>query len=337
MPFIEPCFCSAIVQGYNDQEGHLGEGDSSRDEKEGDGDYRRWVWERCSPGREYKGSLPPHLEVRALLSSGYLSSALLTPSGDRDSPMSCPPQISKSSSAEHEKCCRQYRRTASRCGRSASQRETRRNRSVRFRRRSCWSESRRIRRGYSPLESEFFFLLPFLPRLKADFPTRHFAKCSQGTALAQVFHARPPRRLPQHALVTLPRPPHQPPTVRPDPLAPQTPLPVPLHPYTPPLLLALLLAGADLGTAGVGKVWELVAWGRVGQDEVAREGVESLGGQRVSERGRAFTISEDARERRKLFPCSKSVLREMPSFFPLLAFFTFGSVRSILLDSAGRM
>ncbi|KAG0664955.1 hypothetical protein C6P46_000581 [Rhodotorula mucilaginosa] len=62
VPFIEPCFCSAIVQGYNDQEGHLGEGDSSRDEKEGDGDYRRWVWERCSPGREYKGSLPPHLE-----------------------------------------------------------------------------------------------------------------------------------------------------------------------------------------------------------------------------------------------------------------------------------
>jgi hypothetical protein len=88
VPFIEPCFCSAIVQGYNDQEGHLGEGDSSRDEKEGDGDYRRWVWERCSPGREYKGSLPPHLEVRALLSSGYLSSALLTYSSDRESPTS---------------------------------------------------------------------------------------------------------------------------------------------------------------------------------------------------------------------------------------------------------
>ncbi|GAA5976903.1 hypothetical protein JCM10908_005670 [Rhodotorula pacifica] len=66
VPYIEPCFCSAIIRGYNDHEGYAGTGLEDEKTKEGeageDEAYRRWVWERCSPGREYRGSLPPHLE-----------------------------------------------------------------------------------------------------------------------------------------------------------------------------------------------------------------------------------------------------------------------------------
>lgn len=65
VPYVEPAFCSAIVRGYNDEEGVAASRSATSSEKEGEeGDYRRWVWERCSPGRPYRGSLPPNLEVR---------------------------------------------------------------------------------------------------------------------------------------------------------------------------------------------------------------------------------------------------------------------------------
>lgn len=67
VPYIEPCFCSAIVQGYNDHEGRS-EAVAKGEKEEGEG-YRKWVWDRCAPGKEYRGRMPPHLEVS---SAGWL-------------------------------------------------------------------------------------------------------------------------------------------------------------------------------------------------------------------------------------------------------------------------
>lgn len=62
LPFVEPCFCNALVQGVNDGEWPKGGEGERREEGEV---YRKWVWERCCPGLEYTGELPPRLEVSA--------------------------------------------------------------------------------------------------------------------------------------------------------------------------------------------------------------------------------------------------------------------------------
>lgn len=59
LPYLEPCFTSAIVEGVND----LGWEGLTKEEKEGNEGYRKWVWERCCPGLEFTGELPPRLEV----------------------------------------------------------------------------------------------------------------------------------------------------------------------------------------------------------------------------------------------------------------------------------
>lgn len=69
LPYLEPCFTSAIVEGVNDLGwsglgGKEGEGEQlTKEEKEGNEGYRKWVWERCCPGLEFTGELPPRLEV----------------------------------------------------------------------------------------------------------------------------------------------------------------------------------------------------------------------------------------------------------------------------------
>ena len=69
IPFVEPCYTSAIVRGVNDRASSAEPGGSERGEE--GVEYRRWVWERCCPGLEFTGELPPALEVRPL-SSGRI-------------------------------------------------------------------------------------------------------------------------------------------------------------------------------------------------------------------------------------------------------------------------
>ncbi|BGP14657.1 hypothetical protein JCM10213_001633 [Rhodosporidiobolus nylandii] len=57
VPFLEPTYASALVQGVNDA-GEWEEGGKGRESEE----YRRWIWERCCPGMQFEGELPPFLE-----------------------------------------------------------------------------------------------------------------------------------------------------------------------------------------------------------------------------------------------------------------------------------
>ncbi|ORY82362.1 hypothetical protein BCR35DRAFT_303763, partial [Leucosporidium creatinivorum] len=69
VPYLEPCFTGAIVMGVNDGGWRGGEGDGegageewTKERKEESWEYRKWVWERCCPGLEFTGELPPRLE-----------------------------------------------------------------------------------------------------------------------------------------------------------------------------------------------------------------------------------------------------------------------------------
>lgn len=53
LAFLEPCYTSAIVRGVSDVSW---EGESEEE-------YKRWVWDRCSPQLKYDGEYPPSLEV----------------------------------------------------------------------------------------------------------------------------------------------------------------------------------------------------------------------------------------------------------------------------------
>lgn len=70
IPFVEPCYTSAIVRGVNDGGWSEGLGESERAwggvEVRDRVEYRRWVWERACPGLEFGGELPPALEVGPL-------------------------------------------------------------------------------------------------------------------------------------------------------------------------------------------------------------------------------------------------------------------------------
>lgn len=57
VPFVEPCYANVLVKGFNDEDG------LALAEKDGEA-YRRWVWERCCPGKRDQGTFPPQLEVR---------------------------------------------------------------------------------------------------------------------------------------------------------------------------------------------------------------------------------------------------------------------------------
>ncbi|KAM0788079.1 hypothetical protein ACM66B_001249 [Microbotryomycetes sp. NB124-2] len=57
VPYVEPCLANAIVKGVNDEGArHLSEYDAKDD------DRKRWVWERCCPGLDFTGLMPPSLE-----------------------------------------------------------------------------------------------------------------------------------------------------------------------------------------------------------------------------------------------------------------------------------
>jgi hypothetical protein len=62
IPFLEPAYATALVKGYND----AGEWEGVDKDGRGGEAYRRWVWERCCPGMDYTGEVPPSLEVRPL-------------------------------------------------------------------------------------------------------------------------------------------------------------------------------------------------------------------------------------------------------------------------------
>lgn len=75
----EPCYSNAIIKGVNDLEGRelartelegVVEGkEVTEGQIEGTKAYRRWIWDRCCPGLEFTGVLPPCLEVRSALRS----------------------------------------------------------------------------------------------------------------------------------------------------------------------------------------------------------------------------------------------------------------------------
>jgi hypothetical protein len=64
VPFVEPCYTSAIVKGVNDQGWKQGLDAQAiaLDGVEGPR-YRQYVWDRCCPGLDFTGDLPPVLEV----------------------------------------------------------------------------------------------------------------------------------------------------------------------------------------------------------------------------------------------------------------------------------
>ncbi|GAA5900788.1 hypothetical protein JCM5296_004895 [Sporobolomyces johnsonii] len=64
VPFLEPAFANAIVQGYNDEgdwREELGEKAKDADERQSTA-YKKWVWDRSCPGMEFREALPPNLE-----------------------------------------------------------------------------------------------------------------------------------------------------------------------------------------------------------------------------------------------------------------------------------
>ncbi|GAA6031728.1 hypothetical protein JCM8097_001955 [Rhodosporidiobolus ruineniae] len=66
IPFLQPCYATALVKGFND-DGEW-QGSSALKGEKGDArdgeEYKRWVWERACPGmaHEFIGKLPPNLE-----------------------------------------------------------------------------------------------------------------------------------------------------------------------------------------------------------------------------------------------------------------------------------
>lgn len=56
IPYLEPCYTSAIISGVNDDEFNSFPTSSI--------EYAESIWSRCCPGMEFSGQLPPLLEVR---------------------------------------------------------------------------------------------------------------------------------------------------------------------------------------------------------------------------------------------------------------------------------
>jgi hypothetical protein len=81
IPFLEPCYCNSVVQGFNDR--NPSEQDISEKGKEVEGreseEYKRWIWSKCSSGAEYEGMMPHPLEV----SLSFPTSAMRCRSTDR--------------------------------------------------------------------------------------------------------------------------------------------------------------------------------------------------------------------------------------------------------------
>ncbi|KAH8920723.1 hypothetical protein BT69DRAFT_1321257 [Atractiella rhizophila] len=92
IPFLEPCYPTAIVRGINDTDF------KGKDKKGDEESYKKWLWERCSPGvGELFGNGVPELEgVAMLLPQGVVeqiknSQVQCTPFEDGDKSKSAGP------------------------------------------------------------------------------------------------------------------------------------------------------------------------------------------------------------------------------------------------------